>query len=126
MKNKFKVNLRVIEILVIIILVISIADCVKDFFLSFHNVDLSYNAINLQNQINAQGLYTLNGTNIRLEGFTDIGSDFVERPIEDYYISSLNTMENVFTRGIILSIFLGLFLGIVMLTNDKNNTKSRK
>jgi hypothetical protein len=100
------------------------ADNTRNFYLQYHNVDLTFNIQNIVSTLNAAGLYDSNGSLVYIpfEKVTDTGSDYVERPLTKYYIPSMNSIDEAymnsvkhlnkyFVLGLIDVLVLGLLLG---------------
>lgn len=117
MKKKTKMMIKGVmeqgRILLILLSIVFLVYCVMQFFLSWHTIDLAWNIQILTNQINSAGLYTGNGTQIIIpfEKVMDTGSDFVSRPLVNYYISSSNNLRKYFIWGLLDMLLLGFLLG---------------
>jgi hypothetical protein len=82
------------------------------FFIAWHNLDLSYNVLRINNAINNAELYDANGSRVTMDfsNILDTGGDYVTRPLTSYYISSLNSISLYF----ILMAFDCLVLGVLL------------
>lgn len=102
--NKFKNSM---ENILIIFLLIALILVTQQFMSNWHSIDSNYNLKNIQLQIND----LLRPNNLYLpNNWTDSGSDLINRPVDDYYISSMNGLKNNFLYAIILSLLLGILL----------------
>jgi len=94
MKNKIVETIKNILIVVLIFLIIFET---QRFYLNFHNVDLTYNIQYIS-------------CNLGIGNVTDIGSDLVERPIENYYIIGMTNLKDYFIYGILTMFILGYLI----------------
>lgn len=94
------------------------------FYLAYHNIDLTFNIQRVVGAINGANLYTQNGSQVYVpfESLNDTGSDFVERNLQDYYIPSMNSIDQSYSLSMkavnkyliwaLLDLFaLGILLG---------------
>lgn len=111
----------------------------RNFYISFHNLDLIYNMNGLKSQINELGCYLPDNTTLKITDFLDTGSDFIERPLSDYYISSMNQIDELFISNsiqetsrlnseiignrFILNMIYILFIGMLIGMRIKNGEK---
>jgi len=102
-----------LENLLIIILIFGLVFSVWQVVNALHNLDLIYNfngvACNL---------------GINPETITDIASDGISRPLEDYYIQSMNDLR----KYVLFSIFISLIIGYLIggLNGTRNIKKNRR
>jgi hypothetical protein len=81
--------------------------------LSWHNLDTIHNLQIYTNQINEAGFKDLNNQTVYIpfSSITDTADDYVSRPLENYYVSSVNDLRKYFLISIFNAIFLGLCIG---------------
>lgn len=97
----------------IVILIFGLVACTIYFYIGFHNVDLAYNMERFTCGINnAQD-------NFEIGSLTDIGSDFIERPLHEYYITGLNYMRGAFYFGLLDIFCLAWLLAEIFKNNEK-------
>lgn len=110
-KNKSDLS-RQFENAIILTLITLLVPICYYFFMAFHNLDLSYNVMRMESAINNADLYDANGTKVLMDfsKLMDKGSDFVERPLVDYYIGSLNNLSLFFMLGMFDSLALGIMI----------------
>ena len=101
----FGKNKHDLSILLIILLIFWLVYTSFQIVYSIHTVDTAYNFVNLGNCLN--------------KSITDIGSDFIERNLVDYYIIGMNDLK----RNILMSIILSML--IIYLIMDINNEKRK-
>lgn len=86
-------TIRVLIILLIFTSIVILTNIAKNL----HNIDIIYNAIKIGEELGIS--------------FEDKGSDYMTRPIEDYYISSMNGLILNMGWMIFISLFLGYLVG---------------
>ena len=110
LKKEFNqiVNNKLLIIILIFLLVCSVTNIGK----SIQTIDTVHNFFRVGTQLG-----------IDPENITDIGSDFQERKLCDYYITGMNDLR----KNIVFSIFLSLTIGyLIGIQNGTNKTKVRK
>lgn len=102
MKTKqIKEQFEGLDKIVIIILIFGLVYSVYGIFNAWHNIDLVYNFTNVGNKLNIT--------------FTDTGGDFIDRPLDEYYIQSMKDIKVY----VFISIFLSLIIGVLICENGK-------
>lgn len=96
--------IETIKTVLIIALIFALLFDVEKFFLNFHNVDEAYNFMSLLGN-----------------GITDIGSDGMNRPIDDYYRSGINGIRDFFMLGLLEAFCLAWLLADKCSKKDKLN-----
>lgn len=103
-------TMELVTSLLILVLLVLLVVTVKNFYIAWNNVDTAYNAISIQNQVNQFCLQNPSSECPYIGEFTDIGSDFNERPIEVYYISAMKNLTGNFLEMMAIAALLGFLL----------------
>ena len=98
----FKNTKLIIKNILIVVLIFILMFEIQEFYINYHNVDLAYNFVNIAREINSHSNYEVN--------ITDIGSDYKERNIQNYYISGINGMTEYFMFGLLTMFVLAYLL----------------
>lgn len=111
--NKNKKIKKGIESLVLLLTLTLVIWNTAVFYKGFHNVDLVYNYARIETeisrlnkQIKDQTIYIT-----PLSQAKDMGSDWILRDLQDYYIHGLNQMEYSYLAGLILMVIIGIIVG---------------
>jgi hypothetical protein len=101
------------EIIILLTAIVLLPYISYEFAMSFHNIDLIMNFKTITAAINDAGFINpLNQTLVLpFSEIQDTGSDYVSRPLDDYYISSANNLKKYFFVGLVDILLIGLLLG---------------
>jgi hypothetical protein len=111
-RKKKNVGKQLENVFILTLILLLVLDCYY-FWIAFHNVDLSTNVLRITDSLNSANLYDANGSRVTLDfsKIFDKGSDFISRPVSDYYIISLNNLSVYFMLGLFDCLLLGIMLG---------------
>jgi hypothetical protein len=118
-KKKFnkKKFWKEIEVVLFVLAIFALIFYVAEHWKGIHNVDLSWNAERLECSLKEKAERKINevlrNSSIAEVNFqlTDVGSDFIERPMEEYYIIGMNQITRSQWMALICLFYIGLFIG---------------
>jgi hypothetical protein len=101
------------EIAIMLIGIVLLIYFVYMFMANWHNLDIIHNMNFIINRINEAGFQDENGSILYIpqSAITDTASDYVERPLNDYYISSNNSILKYFLYSLVDMLILSFLLG---------------